>query len=65
MSSSIKIDLYRDFAVDVYLSEAQNPISPNTLYACIQNAYSHREGGRVEPERRQQFTKLGGKYHHD
>ncbi len=30
--------------------------------------YSHREGGRVEPERRlegQQFTKLGRKYQHD
>jgi hypothetical protein len=60
MSSSKKIDLKRDFAADVYLSEAQIPIPPPphpyTLYvACIQYTYSHREGGegeRVEPERR-------------
>ncbi len=69
MSSSKKIDLWRDFAAGVYLSEAQNPLHPPppyTFYTCIQYTYSHREGGgRVEPERRlegQQFTKLGLKY---
>jgi hypothetical protein len=46
MSSSKKIDLYRDFAAGVYLSEAQNPIPPSyTLYTCIQYTYSDREGG--------------------
>jgi hypothetical protein len=42
-----KIDLERDFAAGVYLSEAQNPIHPPpyTLYRCIQYTYSHREGG--------------------
>ncbi len=34
MSSSKKIDLYRDFAAGVYLSEAQNPIPP-PLTHCI------------------------------
>ncbi len=53
----------RDFAAGVYLSEAKIPIPPPpyTLYA---STYSHREGGRVEPERRleeQQLTKLGWK----
>jgi hypothetical protein len=39
MSSSKKIDL----------SEAQNQIHlPNTLYMCILNTYSYREGGRGE-----------------
>ncbi len=45
------------------------PSPPYTMYRCIQNTYSHREGGgiggRVEPERRlegQQFTKLARKY---
>jgi hypothetical protein len=52
MSSSIKNDLYRDFAVGVYLSEAQNHIPPYTLYTYIQYTYSHREGVIVEPERR-------------
>ena len=73
MSSSKKIDVLRDFAAGVYLSEAQNPIpSPlDTLYTCtIQSTNSHREGGggRVEPERRiegQHLTKLGRKYQHD
>jgi hypothetical protein len=72
MSSSKKIDLKRDFAAGVYLSEAQNPIPPpHTHCTCIQYTYSHRErerGGRVELERRgerQHFTKLGRKYHHD
>jgi hypothetical protein len=32
MSSSKKIDLQRDFAAGVYLSEAQNPILPPPLY---------------------------------
>ncbi len=54
MSSSKKMYLYRDFATSVYLSEALNPIPPPpyTLYTCIQHTYSHREGGRVDPERR-------------
>jgi hypothetical protein len=44
------------------------PLSPlNTVYVCTYT-YSHREWGRVEPERwgeGQQFTKLGRKYQHD
>jgi hypothetical protein len=33
MSSSKKIDLWKDFAAGVYLSEAQNPLSlPHILY---------------------------------
>jgi hypothetical protein len=56
MSSSKKIDLSREFAAGVYLSEAQKPIPPlphYTLYKFIQYTYLHREGGggRVEPER--------------
>jgi hypothetical protein len=56
--------------LSVWGPEPQAP-SPNTLYTCIQDTYSHRgKGGlgRVEPERRfegQQFTKLGRKYQHD
>jgi hypothetical protein len=37
-----------DFAAGVYLSEAQNPIPPYTLYTCIQYTYSHREGREGE-----------------
>jgi hypothetical protein len=45
MSSSKKIDLERDSAAGVYLSESQNPIThPYTLYTCLQYTYSHREG---------------------
>ena len=71
MSSSKKIDVLRDFAAGVYLSEAQNPKPTplHTVYTCIQYTYSHREGGeKLEPERSlegQQFTKLGRKYQHD
>ncbi len=40
MSSSKKINLQRDFAAGVYLSEAQNPIllpvPPHTLYTLIE-----------------------------
>jgi hypothetical protein len=73
MSSSKKIDLYRDFAASVYLSEAQNPIPLFPLTHCM-SVYSilihTRKGGRgrVIPERRgegQQFTKSGRKYQHD
>jgi hypothetical protein len=32
-----------DFAAGVYLSEAQNPSPPVTLYTCIQYTYSHME----------------------
>jgi hypothetical protein len=66
-----KIDLQRDFAAGLYLSEAQHPMLPPTplthaLYTCIHYTYSQRERGRVEPERRGggqqgriQITKLG------
>jgi hypothetical protein len=38
--------MYWDFAEGVYLSETQNPIPPPyTLYTCIPNTCSHREGG--------------------
>jgi hypothetical protein len=46
MSSSKKIDLQRDFAAGVYLSEAQNPNpnppppNPYTLYKKIHYTYS-------------------------
>jgi hypothetical protein len=77
MSSFKKIDLYRDFAEGVYLSEAQNPYPPpplNTVqyYARVYSKLIHPgkggRGGRVEPERRlegQQFTKLGRKDQRD
>jgi hypothetical protein len=64
MSSSKKIDLERDFAAGVYLSEAQNPIPPplHTVYGEGEG----KGGGRVEPEisgvgqhRRAQIPKLG------
>jgi len=52
MSSSEKIDLYRDFATGVYLSEAPNPVplplSLHILAYSIHCTYSHREGGRGE-----------------
>jgi hypothetical protein len=46
----------------------RTPSAPLTRCTCIQYTYSHREGGRIELERRlegQQFTKLGRKYQHD
>ncbi len=48
MLSSKKIDLWRDFAAGVSLSEVQNSNPPPTytLYTCIQYTYSHREGVR-------------------
>jgi hypothetical protein len=49
MSSFEKIDLKRDFAAGVYLSEAQDPIPSFTqLYTCIQyTVLIHtRKGGR-------------------
>ncbi len=55
MSSSKNIDLKRDFAAGVYLSEAQNPIpaSPFTHCICIYFFTRGGEGGgRIEPERR-------------
>jgi hypothetical protein len=52
-----KIDLYRDFAAGVYLSEAQNPMpSPHnyTLYTCmIYHTYSHEGGGGRELNQRE------------
>jgi hypothetical protein len=73
MSSYKKIHLQRDYAVGVYLSEAQNPIPPalhTVHYTCIHTVYflTQGRGGGGEPERRgegEQFTKLGQKYHHD
>jgi hypothetical protein len=69
MLSSKKIDLQKDFAADVYLSEAlsqHTPPSPShTLSVFI--VVTGKGGGRVEPVRRlegQQFTKLGRKYQH-
>jgi hypothetical protein len=44
------------------------PPPPYTLYTRKQYTYSHRKGGRAEPERRfegLQFKKLGRKYQHD
>jgi hypothetical protein len=43
MSSSKKIDLTKDFAAGVFLSEAQNPISPYVYVYTY--TYSQREGG--------------------
>jgi hypothetical protein len=40
MSSSKKIDLKKDFAAGVYLSEAQNPINPPSLHTVFVNAYN-------------------------
>jgi hypothetical protein len=68
MSSSKKIDLSRDFAASVYLSDT--PLPPlNTV--CIVHVIIHTgkgvKGGS-EPEIRlegQQLTKLGQKYQHD
>jgi hypothetical protein len=74
MSSSKKIDLQRDFAAGVYLTEDQNPI-PNSppLTHCIRlysilTVFTQERGGGAQPERRRkgkQFTKLGRKYQHD
>jgi hypothetical protein len=46
MSSSKKIDLFRELAAGVYLAEARNsyPPPPYTLYTWLQYTYSHREG---------------------
>jgi hypothetical protein len=63
-----------DFALGIYLSEAQNPYPPPPLTHCMSvHMYTiliHTgEGGEiVELERRregQQFTKLDRKYQHD
>jgi hypothetical protein len=70
MSSSENITCKkRDFAAGVFLSEAQNPISPPLHTIRVNTSTLGRwGGGRFEPERRgegQQFTKLGRKYQHD
>jgi hypothetical protein len=74
MSSSYKILPARHFAAGVYLSEAQNPISPPlpyTLYTCKLYTYSYVEGGgelnQREGERGNggEYLLLGWKYHHD
>jgi hypothetical protein len=69
MESSKNIDQQRDFAVGVYLSEAQNPIPALTHCIRVYTVYlftQGRGGGRVEPERRReghhrrvQIPKLG------
>jgi hypothetical protein len=64
--SSKKIDMLRDLAPGVYLSEAQNPIPPplHSVYVFTVYLFTQGRGRRVEPEG-QQFTKLGRKYQHD
>ncbi len=53
MSSSKKIDLVRDFAAGVYLSEAQNPIPPAPCARIrVYSIPFHTGKGGVEPERR-------------
>ncbi len=44
MSSSKKIDVVRDLAAGVYLSEAQNPIPPYALYTCIKYLFTQGRG---------------------
>ncbi len=67
MSSSKKIDLKRDFAAGVYLSEAQDPVRPPHTQ-CIR-VYSiliqqgKGEGG--EKGREATVHKAASKYHHD
>ncbi len=69
MSSYKKIDLLRNFAAGVYLSEAQNPIPPpplHTVYVYKVYLFSQgrEEGGELnqrEGLEGQQFTKLGSK----
>jgi hypothetical protein len=63
-----KIDLCRDFAAGIYLSEAQNPIYSPPLSHGIRVVYlftqGRGEGRRVELERMlegQQFLKLARK----
>jgi hypothetical protein len=66
MSSSDNIDLYRDFAAGVYLSEAENPIPlpPYTLYTCMQYicTYAHREGGYLNQRGGEKGNR--GEYNH-
>jgi hypothetical protein len=45
MSSFKKIDLQRDFATGVYLSEAQNPIPPLTHCIRVCSVLIHTGGG--------------------
>ncbi len=64
----------KDFAAGVYLSEAQNPITPPPtplhtvhVYTVYLFTQGRGGGGRVESKRRlegQKFTKLGRKYQH-
>ncbi len=56
MSSYKEIDLERDFAAGVYLSETQNsnPTPHPTLYMCIRTVYLFTQGiggggGRFKP----------------
>jgi hypothetical protein len=53
MSSSKKLCCKEYFAAGVYLTEAQNPISPTVyVYTVYLFTQGSRERGRVEPERR-------------
>ncbi len=55
-----EIDLKRDFAAGVYLSEAQNPIPPlHTV--CVYTVYLFTQGGgRVKPRRRERRVHKAG-----
>ncbi len=44
MSSSKKIDLARDLAAGVYLSEAQNPIHPTHCSVYVYKVYLFTQG---------------------
>jgi hypothetical protein len=50
MSSSKKIDLYRDFIAGVDLSKAQNPIHPppRSVYVYVVYLFTQRRGGGGE-----------------
>jgi hypothetical protein len=68
MSSSKKIDLYRDLAAGVHLSEAKNPIVPPPLHTVyVYSVYLFKkgkgEGGEFKREvRGATVHKLGRKY---
>jgi hypothetical protein len=65
MSSSKKIDLERDFAASIYLSEAQNPIPPLThcirLYSVLIHTGKGGGGSAREKVRGETVHKAGSK----